>query len=76
MSKLEQLWESKREDFIELTKDEFDSHFPDGFSAGPLKAESSNWFKEFGPYTPQQWAFGKLENGRLVCTQTQSANAR
>lgn len=57
--------------FVELPKAEFDQLYRDGsFEDGPLVAEKSHFADEFGPYDPHRWAFGRLQDGRLVKCDT------
>lgn len=61
-------WEYGRESFETLDKSEFDRLLREKqFTAGPLIGEPSQWMREFGPYSPEQVAFGQLIDGRFVC---------
>ncbi len=71
MSNLRYEWETNHGAFEILTKEAFDKLFRDGqFSEAPLISEPSKWSLEFGPYDPHRWAFGELNDGRLVCCDT------
>lgn len=60
-------WEKRKDEFIELPKSEFDCLVRAGkFEAGPLRTDHSKFMQEYGPYSPERWAFGKLLDGRLV----------
>ena len=68
--KIKQAWESKRDSFVELPRAEFDELAQsDKFVKGPLRTEHSRFMQEFGPYSPEQWAFGELEDGKRVCVK-------
>jgi len=65
-------WEHCKSDFLELSKKEFDDMVKAGkFAEGPIKTGLSAFMREFGPYSPERWAFGKLCDGRLVCAKIQ-----
>lgn len=67
MNSLEVRWESDHTSFTQLSKVEFDWLCRGKqFIEGPVVSGPSAWMKEFGPYTPERWAFGRLINGRLV----------
>jgi len=71
MASLENIWEQKLEAFDTLSKQEFDGLFREKrFVDGPLIASPSKWMKEFEPYDPHLWAFGRLDDNRLVCCDT------
>ena len=70
--RIEQAWENDRSSFTEIPKVEFDVMVREGsFESGPLRTELSAFMREFGPYSPERWAFGQLADGRRVCAKIQ-----
>jgi len=62
-------WEKNRSQFEELPKAEFDELCrAKRFIDGPKVSRPNKWAKEFGPYNPQRWAIGQLNDGRYVCS--------
>jgi hypothetical protein len=69
-------WERNQKAFEVLSKKEFDILYNEKrFVEGPLVSKSSKWGLEFGPYNPHRWAFGELNDGRLVCCDTAAETA-
>jgi hypothetical protein len=69
---IEDVWERRRDSFAELPKAEFDAFCrSESFTVGPIGEGLSRWAKEFGPYSPERWAFGELADGRRVCAKVQ-----
>jgi hypothetical protein len=67
MATLEIKYETDPSSFAELSKADFDELVRSGmFSKGPVVEEHSEFMQEFGPYSPERWAFGRLNNGEYV----------
>ncbi len=65
-----QAWKADQDQFELFSKVEFDALFREKkFLGVPLETGLSDFAKEFGPYNPERWAFGRLIDGRLVKTQ-------
>ncbi|KKM93804.1 hypothetical protein LCGC14_1204690 [marine sediment metagenome] len=65
---LEIKWEYDRGSFETMSKPEFDRLARDKqFIDGPMSSCPSRWLREFGPYSPQRFAFGELMDGQFVC---------
>ena len=72
MNKLQLECESDRDSFVEIPKAEFDSFARSGdFQQGPIIEDHSRFMREFGPYSPERWAFGVLNDDRRVKTKVQ-----
>ena len=70
MVHIEQAWENDRSSFTEIPKAEFDALVrANRFALGPLRTDLSRWMKEFGPYSPERWAFGETDEGKRICTK-------
>lgn len=68
MNSLVDKWEGARDQFKRLPKAEFDQLCCDKrFADGPTVSKPSAWMREFGPHGPHRWAFGRLDDDRLVC---------
>ncbi len=71
MAPLTSRWKANPDSFVEVPKAEFDNCARAGsFTEGPFVAGPTEFMREFGPYSPERWAFGLLLDGRYVKTET------
>ena len=65
---LEGKWQLESHTFVHVLRQDFNQFYYDKlFVDGPIVESPSKLSREYGPYNPNRWAFGRLSDGRFVC---------